>query len=254
MKTITSTLARCLCGIGLIVILQPAQAALLDPLNLTQDFPDFFIGSTGDLDFSYSRTTGVLGISATGISTFTAFSGDDQDPVGATTGTGGFEGLTMSVTLDTTTGNVLSGTFQIDGVVRDLTSPSTILYDGTSDSDGLLSGFITDIGVIYSTDTSGFLEFSFDSADGVIFDAFGISSGGMIFSLGVNFSGKGAGSAIFGDDLLTVNWSDDDTNTFQADIFTPATTVIPVPAAVWLFGSGLVALTGFAGRRNKKVA
>jgi len=34
------------------------------------------------------------------------------------------------------------------------------------------------------------------------------------------------------------------------DNFSPATAVIPIPAAVWLFGSGLIGLIGVAGRRK----
>ena len=48
---------------------------------------------------------------------------------------------------------------------------------------------------------------------------------------------------------LNNNWSDADTNTRVGSALVRDTSVVPVPAAVWLFGSGLLGLVGLARRK-----
>ena len=74
-----------------------------------------------------------------------------------------------------------------------------------------------------------------DATDLVLSGSGTISGGGFDPTPGTwEFSGQTASD-------ITFSWSSSNN-----------TTVIPVPAAVWLFGSGLIGLAGIA-RRNKSV-
>ncbi len=91
------------------------------------------------------------------------------------------------------------------------------------------------------------MNFSFNNAGGYIADpdyplaelgAIAPGGGGMILTVSTSSLGEGE----FGTKALTTDW----TGTGFGDVF------VPVPAAVWLFGSGLIALLGFGRGHNKK--
>lgn len=194
-------------------------------LGLSQSYPDFVVSG-----LSYSFTAdgdgGLLSVSGAP-SSFTQVAGGDQHPV-----SGG--AFSLQADIDAA-GIVLSGSLDLDGIVRDLNNLPAILYDGTADTNGLLGGGLTTFGFSGSGST-GVLEFGFASIDGLINSTLGpFSTGGMILSLSSSsFSDFNAG-------LLNSNW----TGNGYGDVFA----TVPVPAAVWLFGSGLIALLGTAVRR-----
>ncbi len=57
-----------------------------------------------------------------------------------------------------------------------------------------------------------------------------------------------------GGDLLTLTVQTGNNSIYTIDLVTASSTVVPVPAAVWLFGSGLLGLVGVARRKNQRSA
>lgn len=265
-----------------------AQAAHIDPTNpnggllndghgLTKIYPDFYLDGVGGLSFNYNATTGILLVGkyetgATGLDlvcvdetetcTGSGLIGSYSEYFGApqlqvmnypiTSGTGAKpdykEGFSLYAKLDTTNGNVLEGAFRIDGVVRTFTTnPVTagcgtnnyncVLHDGSLDNGGLLSGSLIQFGWDGFNATNGILEFKFGNADGMIPLDGGYTAGGMkLYPTGVTGVNFETGN------ILTTSWS---ATTGFGDVF------VPIPAAVWLFGSGMVALLGVARRKSR---
>ena len=241
-----------------------SQAA---PLNLTRQYPDFYV--TG-LSYSYDATTGILTIGR--VETNSALGGNDDwmcNPGETCTGTGAVGSYSaaaapspqLQVTNSVATpsyvesfslyaqlngsGGVLGGTYRVDGAVRSDGWPSQngctfttcVLYDGSTVSGGLLSGSLTDFGWSLNTGSNGLIEFRFDNASGLIGgQGLGFNAGGMILTV------SSSTLTDFGTQALTTSW----TGTGYGDVF------VPVPAAAWLFGSGLLALLGAARRKARK--
>jgi len=252
-------------------------------LGLVQGFPDFVIGSS--LSYSFDATTGVLKIGhyevsggdgdgvcepgetcSTSSSSIVSFAeGDAPAPQWQVTGQSPYlERFSLYAVLDSS-GNVVSGAFRIDGIVRPIgwTPACTahtsacqveingVLLDGSDVSGGLWSGKLTQFGWEdppgSAQGPSGFIEFIFSDASGILgSEGLGYGGGGMIFHIN-NARQTTAGTPLltdFGSQLLTVSWTATGNG---GDVF------VPVPAAVWLFGSGLLALLGVARRRTRRV-
>ena len=140
---------------------------------------------------------------------------DDVAPEAAAAAiTGGTFDIDASIFGD---GTLNSGSFVIGGTIASLGFNSNIL----------LTGDLTVLG-FGAGDT---LEFLFDVTGG---DAAGLygSSGGIIL-----------GNSGFGGD-----WTSDFNTSFTS--VSDTGTLVPVPAAAWLFGSGLLGLVGFARRKQ----
>lgn len=211
---------------GLLLLGSAAQAATL---NLTKTFPDMFVGSL-DIGFVTDGDGGQLTISGDPAS-FTEVSGGNQNPIQSVPD---FDDFTLEADIDAA-GNVLSGSFSSAGQVRDVINPLVVLFDGPVSAGGLLNGNLDLFGFAGSTNT-GILEFTFNTVSGVINDDLGpFSAGGIIISV------SSSSMANFDVDVLTTNW----TGGGVADVF------VPVPAAVWLFGSGLIGLLGVARQRRR---
>lgn len=147
----------------------------------------------------------------------------DDDGIGAAEGIAG--GLfSLNATIDQS-GSLSGGTIAIAGTVANLGFTS-----GT-----LLTGNLTDIGF---ADTGGDpLEFLFSITGGDLAGLYG-GTGGVILS-----------------NTSFTSWL----NSFQNAPFagvsdTFAVSPIPVPAAVWLFGSALLGLAGYGRRSRRKQA
>lgn len=239
-----------------------AQAA---PLNLTKTYPDFYVTS---LSYSYDATTGILTVGQ--VENNAALGGNNDwmcNPGETCTGTGVVGSYSASAVspqlqvtdypitsstykelfslyVDLNGSNVQSGSFRVDGVVRTNGFPvgctantyTCVLYDGSTNAGGLLSGTLTQFGYSTNTGSNGLIEFRFNNASGVI-AGLGFNRGGMILTV------SSTTLTNFGAQALTTNW----TGTGFGDVF-----VIPLPAAVWLFGSGLLALLGVARRKAKQ--
>lgn len=236
MKIRIRLLTASLWGLWLMAFAGAAHAA---PLNLTKTYPDFLLAS--GQSYSYNAGTGILTISGT-IGSYTGHTPPSPQLVVTNHPTNGsyLEAFSLTAQLDGS-GNVLSGSFEIDGVVRTSTfpnpscasSPYCVKYDGSTNANGLLSGNLTEFGWSSGTGSNGVLEFRFDQADGIIGDL-GFLSGGMILTV------QSSTLSNFGAQALTTSW----TGTGVGDVF-----VVPVPAAAWLFLSGL-GLLGWSTKRR----
>lgn len=137
-----------------------------------------------------------------------------------------------------------SGLFDVAG--------SSFLMTGTSTLAGFNSGTFVSADLFnfgFAGDgTTGGIQFEFNNIFGD-FAAFGDVGGMYINMTGLNpgFSG-------------TWDWDDNTTNQFfmtdfvataDVDAFMPQVAVVPVPAALWLFASGLLSVVGVARRRKR---
>ena len=182
------------------------------PLNLTlNSFPDIVSSS---IDVTYDAGTGSF--TASGF----ASQLDDDGSIPAESITGGTSDL--SATIDSA-GILSGGTLTIGGTVASLGFTS-----GT-----LLTGNLTAFG--FPSAGGDPLEFLFDVTGG---DAAALYGGGSIPG-GIILSDSGFGGS------FDIDWSN--TGSGVADV---APAAVPLPAAVWLFGSGLLGLVGMARRKK----
>lgn len=247
-------------------VLLTATSAQAAPLNLTKTYPDFYV--TG-ISYSYDATTGILTVGKVENNAAVGGNNDWMCNPGETCTGAGLVGsysaaalpspqlqvtnhpltanpykelFSLYVDLDGS-GNVQAGsTFRVDGVVRTNGFPvgctantyTCVQYDGSTVSGGLLSGNLTEFGWSSNTGSNGLIEFRFNNASGLIgSQGLGFNAGGMILTV------SSSTLTNFGGQALTTSW----TGTGFGDVF------VPIPAAVWLFGSGFLALLGVARRK-----
>jgi hypothetical protein len=164
------------------------------------------------LDISYNAATNIL--EAQG------FASSLDDGVG---GGGAIVGGTFNLNAEIDAGgNLLGGIIIIGGTV------------GAANSGTLLTGNLTDIGFSEVVGVSDPLEFLFEVTGGDLAGAYG-GTGGTILT-GTDFAG----------------WLGNFANApFSGASDTFTVSPVPVPAAVWLFGSALLGLAGF-GRHSRR--
>jgi hypothetical protein len=167
-------------------------------------------------------------------------------------------------------GEAFSGSFELDESVVPTGS-------GTATYSGIVDNFVLDVGGYTFTGQNGRVQQSTSSGGGT--DFFTIlfnnnnNTGSINGSVGINdiyrFTVDWRGSDLFSDpfviaqDLttsdfnyrrITLGFNDGTANTSTidnaSDIAFGSASVVPVPAAVWLFGSGLLGLVGLARRRS----
>lgn len=209
-----SRLLGAMCACFIVLVPSLAQAA---PLNLTlNDVPDI-VSQFIDVTYDASLQT----LTASGF----ALELDDDGSVPAEPIAGGTFDLTATID---NAGNLVGGTIAIGGTVGSLGFNS-----GT-----LLTGALTAFG--FPNVGSDPFEFLFDVTGG---DAAALYGGGSV-PAGVILSGTGFGGDFASDfDNLSTGPG---TGIAVANVGT-----VPIPAALWLFGSGLLGLIGLARRRDR---
>ena len=154
----------------------------------------------------------------------------------ATTDLFAVDGSFASGTLDGA--NIANQTFFLNANISagGVLNSGSLTISGTSgiyNSGTLLTGNLLQVGFSNATPLSGLLEFLFTPTGGDLLAEYGGGNGGIILSA----SGYDGNS-------FNTDFSGAPFNSF-ADT---APVVVPVPAAVWLFGSGLLGLMGFIKR------
>ncbi len=220
---------RMIAGIYASILFLVAGTASAAPLGLdpTGYFPD--LASEGTID--YDSTTGTFTVSDSGVWVM------NLPPDGSTTDF--INGTSYTLTAEFGGDGIFdSGTVVITGSS----------FGGHPDYSGpnLLTANLTDFGFA-GTGSAGVFEFTFDNATGDM-SAFG-TQGGIIVST-FDLAGSGISAGVQWDPLANGNPSFFSTD-FSGNVGS-ADTFVPVPAAVWLFGSGLLGLMGLR-RRDKKL-
>ena len=209
-----SRLLGAMCACFIVLVPSLAQAA---PLNLTlNDVPDI-VSQFIDVTYDASLQT----LSASGF----ALELDDDGSVPPEPIAGGTFDLTATID---NAGNLVNGTIAIGGTVASLGFNSGTLLTGTLTAFGFPS-----VG-------GDPFEFLFDVTGG---DAAALYGAGSV-PAGVILSGTGFGGD-FGSDFDNLSTSPG-TGIAVANVGT-----VPIPAALWLFASGLLGLIGLARRRDR---
>lgn len=105
-------------------------------------------------------------------------------------------------------------------------------------------------GFTVAVSANDILDFSFTSSGVTALKPVDNFSGNNLQGLGIYFSSIQSGAlqqVLLGYDDQTINDDDDFEDMLIRADFRP-TSVVPLPAAIWLFGSGLVGLIGFSKR------
>ena len=247
----------------------PAISAHAASLSLVPKYPDIYSTNTINYDYTaitcYNSTggTGACGTGGGGPGGYKLSNGVD-------TGSGVFTLAGTPLTIDMESGGPaplsitgtqsysLTANFNTTGGVTSFTSGSLSVA-------GTVAGFgSTNILTATLADTIeavGAFGFAGSNAYGLFEFTFNVT-GGELFALGYDIGGVIASTASLCNGLLSAgcpslylgNWDATTgqkfmTKDFSANMNTSANTYVPVPAAVWLFGSGLLGLLGFARRR-----
>ncbi len=215
---------RMIAGITAAAILMMASTASAAPLGLdpTGLFPDL----TTDGTIDYNSSTGTFTVTDSGVSVMLLPpDGSSTDFINVTSysltaefgGDGVFDSGTVSISGSSLTAN------------PDFAGPNILTADLVSFGFG-------------GTGASGVFEFLYASATGDMAVLGGTTKGGIIIST-FDLAGSGISAGVDWDPLANGNpaffGSDFSGTVGSADTF------VPVPAAVWLFGSGLLGLFGF---------
>ena len=160
----------------------------------------------------------------------------------------GLTGLDASYLMTDLSGNELTTTSQTD-------NPGGYI-DATFEAGKIV--IISDVAQYGFLAGDTLLTITFDSAIGVLGNVLGNDS---IIGQNVVFSGPALGGLIATSEIFSFSVADlnpihavlnpaDMENWTATTSFTSSATLVPVPAAIWLFGSGLLGLAGIARRRK----
>ena len=164
--------------------------------------------------------------------------------------------------------NTSTTAFQIDSITIDLSSSfGNVIFDPNNvpDIPFSVTNVIGDAGFLGTPVFSdGFLQTS--PVTRTVYQALTLTFGDfdplekILINLDLDPDAGGTLFAVNGDDFagskLSITFSDGSTDIIRVGTyvstgtFTAATTVVPIPAAVWLFGSGLLGLIGVARRKK----
>lgn len=251
MESIQNTLRTFVCTGALLVLATASSAATLEPkLDVPGDFPNTFhmdlLSGTMYLDSVYGGSMGGFTFSPTGGLSQILFDAEEFDGVGVGYGT---SQLTLSSINHWDIGSVhafgYTGGFYIDG-----TGTGTLVDRGDGSGDWTLNiplkaqwnGTLFDF-TGFSLSTSASYTYS-------VYDPYGGATENTINGVAMDyFTGD---AFLVGQAVVT-----DPNNPFYGIRITlgingndPVLSSVPVPAAAWLFGSGLIALLGVARRRK----
>jgi hypothetical protein len=136
-----------------------------------------------------------------------------------------------------------------------LVSGSNLIHSHDTTSGNITDSFGSANGALSYGDNViyGFLPGSnqirgYDASDGLIVSTFGSGNGDLAYGDGVIYTYLPGTSQIRGYDALT----GDTITTFGSgsDALAYKSSVVPLPAALWLFGSGLLGLIGMSRRKS----
>ena len=255
--------------LGAAGLLLAAPASHAATLSLGSGIPDLTT-SSASVDYTFvemclgddgGATSGLCGTDNGGKGPAKVTYNGALDPLASS----GFLSVTgTSLFLDDGAGNFLTGgnyvlSANFDGFGNFVTTGSGVIADYAtviSQADGsLVPGYNSGTMVTGDLILNGFtgagdvgnIEFAFDITGGD-FAGYG-TNGGIMFTL---FSGAGWDTGLDWDLTNSAGrefWQQSFNSTANVDTFV-TTAVVPVPAALWLFGSGLLGLAGVARRRN----
>jgi len=173
-----------------------------------------------------------------------------------------FSGNANAALVDLTINGVVEGAINWGGLTAgDSISADLVLDTGSYTGTGLETFYFTGSNTLDITAGTFSFDESMDSAlsssitfqNGELYDLdfgalFGVNGAPEefdSFGLGIlaqrsEVTGRSKGQDVITDYLLAAHW----------EATTLAPTVVPVPAALWLFGSGLIGLAGFAKRKK----
>ena len=154
----------------------------------------------------------------------------------------------------------------VDDVAAGIKTSNLTLTYANLDAGGsnpAVTGLLSTSGTIITANLGAFGYAGFGNGGAFDFAAGGLLYGGSVTggdwsTLGYNYSGTIAGTTLsIGQPSSGVSWELDGNGDTDVDLFKRAfsgtasvDTFVPVPAAMWLFGSGLALLAGMARRRR----
>ena len=211
MKNIKRILAVFTVLVASVALANPVSAATFPALNLITGSPD--------IESSFI-TVNYVGNSTSGTFTASGFANVISPP-------------------GSPAGNIAGGTFDIFASINEnaMTANGTLNIGGTVASLGFNSGtLLTGVLADFGAGVGDPLEFLFTVTGGDAVGLFGIQAGVILSQSG--YSGSFNGNFASGP--------------FQAlsDTFPAPVNPVPVPAAIWLFGTALIGLFGYSKRRK----
>lgn len=219
------------------IALVASTLALSTSVNAAIITDNFVYGNTVN-DFDGLSTGAVAGlISQSGASYGELFTGQTLDT------SGGFDSLSGT---PTSTLNLKANASIFDNVGIFSTGGSNTIYGDLNSETG--EGAVS---ILLDTETNIFGFNILGGNDGqFLVDFFG-SDGGLIGSFSQTATNSFFGFRVDSGTLISaVSITNTDYLGLAYDNFTFNSTVVPIPAAVWLFGSGLLGLVGVARRKN----
>lgn len=245
---------------AMLLAVSSAQGALL---GITPSYPDITTSGT-DITYAFVAGTGgtltINGGAASNLAqqTIKFFNGDSAHFICQGT-TSCNPNTTYSLeALFNASGVFTGGSLNILGYVDGSTASGYQAYAGLANTGTLYTASLTGFGFNGSHTTGAtfdnlVLDFSILGNGGDLFTAFGTGNG-LIWNGRVNTDGSATYGGNWDDQIAPMTKSFgctvDDTVTANKCTAT-LNTFVPVPAAVWLLGSGLVGLMGVANRNRK---
>ena len=248
-------------GLFLLVFQLTLSAA---PLNLPTPFPDPNITTNGT-GVTYNASTGTLTITGSSVTSSIAFPDGSSAKVSGSPAPGAVTGhsYVLTANFDPGTGAFLTSgsSVTVGGYVVDPggfgagSSANSAYGANWSNSGTVIKMNLVDFGFTGTPNLTG--------TDTITFEWLGDIIGGDLFDTGLFFGPTGGvvavGDVFWGSSgSFGGSWDPSNTNdmsAFLTDFHSTSdllvNSFVPVPAAIWLFGSGLLGLIGAGARRRR---